>query len=86
MTRLRPDYVASDREQRHIDSLILRLLLNGQARELWSIEELTREIGDEITTVDSLDRLCTAGLVHRLDGFVFATRTAARADELSQDE
>jgi hypothetical protein len=86
VTSLPPNYVASERDQRHIDSLVLRLLLSGQARELWSIEELVREIGDEITTIDSLDRLKSSGLVHRLDGFVLATRAAARADELAHGD
>lgn len=86
MTNLPPDYIESERQQRHIDSLVIRLLLSGNARELWSVEELAREIGDEITTIDSLERLRSAGLVHRLEGFVLATRAAARADELAHED
>jgi predicted transcriptional regulator len=86
MSGPQPDYVASERRQRHIDSLVLRLLLSAKARELWSVQELAKEIGDEIATADSLDRLHAVGLVHRLQGYVFATRAGARADELMQDE
>lgn len=46
---------------------------------LWSEGEIARELGDEIAAEDGIGRLARAGLVHRLDGFVFATLTAARA-------
>jgi hypothetical protein len=60
-----------------IDGAILGLLIDSPVP--WSVLEVEREIGDEIATADGLARLARAGLIHRFDGFVFATRTAARA-------
>lgn len=57
-----------------IDRAILRLLTDAPA--LWSVAEVTSEIGSETATTDGLARLAGAGLIHRLDQFVFATRAA----------
>ncbi|MEX1141107.1 MAG: hypothetical protein WD399_06755 [Thermoleophilaceae bacterium] len=38
---------------------------------------------DPIAATDGLNRLTAAGLVHRIDSFVFASRAAARASELA---
>lgn len=74
--------MASPAEQdRDIDGAILGLLLDSPAP--WSTQEVEREIGDEVPVTDGLTRLHRAGLVHRLEGFVFASRTAARAVELA---
>lgn len=71
-------------EARHKDRAILNLLVDPV--ELWSIEELTREIGDDHNSViDSLDRLCGAGLVHRCDKFAFATKAAKGYYELMEE-
>ncbi len=49
----------------------------------WTVEELGREIQEKgIDTADAVARLAETGLVHRLDRFVFPTRTARRAEEL----
>lgn len=69
-------------EDERIDTAVLALLLADHARP-WSEEEVTREVGDPTTATDSLARLYGAGLVHRLGGFVFATRSALRAARLS---
>lgn len=58
------------------DQAIMGLLLIDHPG-LWSVEEVERELGDRIAAQDGLSRLRRAGLVHRLDGFVFATRAAA---------
>lgn len=64
-----------------LDALLLdHLLLSPWP---WTLEELSREIREKGTdTVDAVARLTETGLVHRLDGFVFPTRTARRAEEL----
>lgn len=48
----------------------------------WSVEEIGRELQDQLRAVDAVQRLTETGLVHRLGDFVFPTRTARRADEL----
>jgi len=48
----------------------------------WAVEELQREFLAPIAVVDSINRLAGVGMVHRLDGFVFATRTAKQAAAL----
>ncbi len=50
---------------------------------LWSEEEVVREMGDANAAADAIANLYGTGLVHRLDGFVFATRPAVRAAELA---
>jgi hypothetical protein len=65
--------------ERHIDGVILGLLLGNNQRP-WAVEEIEREIGDD--TRDSLNRLYGAGLIHRLEGFVWATRATIVADDL----
>jgi hypothetical protein len=64
-----------------IDSGILGLLIRPDNRRLWSKGEIDREIGQE--TIDSLNRLYGAGLIHRLNGFVWVTRAAIIADHLT---
>ena len=71
----------------HVDQAILSLLLFEPCMGPWAIDELVREIGDRIAVDDSLWRLFRAGLIHRLaEGFVFATRAAARAAALLDPE
>jgi hypothetical protein len=69
-------------DEDRIDSAVLALLLDDHARP-WSDDEVAREVGDAIAVADSLARLYGAGLVHRLGGFAFATRTALRGARLS---
>jgi len=61
-----------------IEGTVLGLLLTDEA-VMWSVEQMARELGDEVAARDSLARLHALGLVHRLDGFVFASRAAGRA-------
>jgi hypothetical protein len=70
--------VANDEAQ--TDVAVLALLVDGDAQRLWSVEEVAREIGDGAR--DALARLHGAGLVHRLEGFVFAARAALRGARL----
>lgn len=64
-----------------LDALLLdHLLLSPWP---WTIEELAREVQEKgLDTADAIARLTETGLVHRLDRFVFPTRTARRAEEL----
>jgi hypothetical protein len=59
------------------DAAVLGLLLAEPG--LWSVEEVVRAIGDELAVTDSLARLHGGGLVHRISGFVFATRAAVES-------
>jgi hypothetical protein len=65
-----------------IDAGILGLLLNPTKQRPWSVDEVAREIGNNMAVADGLARLYGAGLIHRLDGFVFATRSAVRGDQI----
>lgn len=64
------------------DGEILRMLLLDW-RGPWTVEEIGREMDDPVEAVDGVMRLARAGLVHRLDGFVFPTRTAVRASQVA---
>ena len=63
------------------DRAVMGLLL-GRYQGLWKVEEVEREIGDPIHVQDSLARLHGAGLIHRLDDFVFPTVAAVQAARL----
>ncbi|HEY3759088.1 MAG TPA: hypothetical protein VGL37_04965 [Solirubrobacteraceae bacterium] len=67
--------------QRQLDSTILTMLVHEEAL-LWSVEEIAREIKTD--PVDSLERLQDGGFIHRLENYVWATRTAFIADELRE--
>jgi hypothetical protein len=71
-------------QERHTDGVILSFLLAGDAQRPWSEEEVAREIEDPVAAADGLRRLARGGLVHRLDGFVFASRAAQVAEEIAQ--
>ena len=44
---------------------------------LWSLDDLSRELGDRIAVQDAIHQLQSAGLIHRTaDGFIFASRAA----------
>ncbi|HEY1688506.1 MAG TPA: hypothetical protein VGF95_06520 [Solirubrobacteraceae bacterium] len=69
----------AEREARQ-DKLVLSLMLDDGCA--WTVEELGRELDDPIRAVDAVARLAAAGLVHRVDAFVYPTRTARRAAEM----
>lgn len=64
------------------DRAILGLLIDEDCQRLWSVAEIEQEIGEDATS--GLARLHGAGLAHRLDGFVWATRAAVEADQLTR--
>ena len=63
------------------DSAILGLLMLEASHRPWAVDEIAREMRRDVT--DSLNRLYGAGLIHRLDGFVWATRAAVTADAIA---
>ncbi len=67
-------------EEVHEDAVVLGLLLGEREQRPWSKEEIARELGDDPS--DSLNRLYGAGLIHRLEGFAWATRAALRAEKI----
>lgn len=68
---------------RQVEAVILSMLLNSDGGCVWSVEELIRELSSSrIEVLDGLAGLEAAGLIHRLDEFVFATRAAWRCDSL----
>jgi hypothetical protein len=66
-----------------VEQAILALLLVADEQRPWSVGEVELEIGDRIDTVDGLAALHRAGLIHRCGEFVFAARTAVRAERLA---
>jgi hypothetical protein len=70
-------------EDDRTDFAVLMLLLEDGVPRPWAVEEVAREIGDSMAVDDTLSRLHGAGLVHRLDGFVFATRAAQQSVRLA---
>jgi predicted transcriptional regulator len=63
------------------DSVILALLMLETSHRPWAVEEVARDMGRDVT--DSLNRLYGGGLIHRHDGFVWASRAAVMADEIA---
>ena len=69
-----------------IEQAILGLLLNDQTTHIWAVEELVREIGDRLTTIDALRRLTAAGIVHHVASeYIIITRSARRVIELWEE-
>ena len=64
------------------DQDLLTTLTDEDIHRPWSIEELVRECGSGAG--ESVVRLQRAGLVHRSGDFVWASRAAIRARELSE--
>jgi hypothetical protein len=63
-----------------LDQSLLSTLTSEDSHRPWSLAELASELGAD--PADALSRLARAGLIHRLDRFVWATRPAVRAQEL----
>jgi hypothetical protein len=75
------------------DEALLGLLTHDHTG-LWSLAELSRSLTSSAQTAatgevetcdteDAIERLHAAGLIHRLGGFVFATRAAHAAQRLA---
>jgi hypothetical protein len=70
-------------DEDRIDASILAFLADPDEQRPWSDDEVAREVGDRLVAGDALARLHRLGLVHRLDGFVFATRPAVQVARLA---
>jgi HD-like signal output (HDOD) protein len=69
-------------DEARIDWAILNLLIDTDQQRPRAIEELIREHGNQRDALDGVDRLHSAGLVHRIGEFVFATRAAIRYSQI----
>jgi hypothetical protein len=65
------------------DGNILLWLTQDDAQRPWSVDEIIREYGDRADAIDALARLYGTGLIHRLGEYVWATRAAIHADEIT---
>jgi hypothetical protein len=74
-----------ERRSEDVQFVVLALLLDPEWPGPWSLAELAREVGCEITTADAVVRLRAAGLVHRVEGLVFAARPAVRFCQLLRE-
>jgi hypothetical protein len=63
------------------DAAVMGLLLT-ESHGPFSVAEVAADLGDDLAAQDSLSRLVRVGLVHRLGGFVFASRAAVQADAI----
>ncbi|HLM87249.1 MAG TPA: hypothetical protein VK272_13790 [Solirubrobacteraceae bacterium] len=68
-----------------VQFVVLALLLDPDWSGGWSLAELAREVGCEITAAEAVVRLHAAGLVHRVGELVFAARPAVRFCQLLRE-
>ncbi len=69
-----------EREQRTDNTVLDFMLLGGSWP--WSVQEIARELGDQVDAEDAVARLVGTGLAHRIGEFIFPTRAARRAADL----
>jgi predicted transcriptional regulator len=70
-------------QERQAEGAILGLLLNFDSGGLWSVEELVSQLSaSRLEVIDGLASLEAAGLIHRLNDYVFASRAASSFDRL----
>jgi hypothetical protein len=70
-------------QERQAEGAILGLLLNFDSGSLWSVEEVVRQLSaSRLEVIDGLASLEAAGLIHRLEDYVFASRAASSFDRL----
>lgn len=82
MSELQTTTISTEDRDRGIERAILGLLASSPGGRPWSEAELALELGERIATLDAIDRLRRAGIVHRCDGLVFLTRAAIVLDGL----
>lgn len=76
--------MSEEEKEEHTDGVVLEFLLDDDAQRPWTEEEVALMVEDPAAASDSLGRLARAGLIHRCDGFVFASRAALRAAQIAQ--
>jgi hypothetical protein len=69
-------------EEAQAEWAVLNLLIDSDHQRPRSVEEIIRERGSRIDTLDAIDRLYGTGLIHRIGEFIFATRAAIRFSQI----
>jgi hypothetical protein len=72
-----------EQEPERSEAVVMLMLLRMGHEWPWSMQEISRELGNEILAADAVCGLHAAGLVHRTGEFVFPTRAATRMHSLS---
>jgi hypothetical protein len=62
---------------------VYKLLAERDEQRPWSLHELGLTIGDPADAADAVRHLRGVGLIHELDGFVWASRAALAADAMA---
>jgi hypothetical protein len=75
-----PDHTEPGERMDNSQKTVLLMLFDD--RVPWTLDELGRELKNQLDAADAVSALAGAGLVHRLGDFVIPTRTARRSDEL----
>jgi hypothetical protein len=67
-----------------LERVVLHLLLETRTAGVWSEREVAQALGSEAHAAHALVQLHSAGLIHRLEEFVFPTRPAVRFWQLEE--
>ena len=67
-----------------VERVVLHLLLDAGSPGILSEREVAQALGSEAHAAHALVQLHSAGLIHRLEEFVFATRPAVRFYQLEE--
>jgi hypothetical protein len=70
-------------EEARIDWLILDLLIDPDEQRPRAVCEIIREHEHEQNALDGLKRLQAAGLIHHIEGYVWASRAAIRYSQIA---
>jgi hypothetical protein len=75
-----PDHMEPGERMDNSQKTVLLMLFDDCVP--WTLDELGRELKNQLDAADAVSALAGAGLVHRLGDFVIPTRAARRSDEL----
>jgi hypothetical protein len=73
---------AREPDDETVEAGILDRLTGQTDQRPWSVDELIRDTGARLATIDAVNDLEHIGLIHRCNELVFPTRAALRAKEL----